>query len=201
MGCRRTYATNAERQAAYRHKKAQDRLRQMPVVQGAGYPLYQGDALTLVPLLGPFDHCITDPPYEEEAHTRTTRTRAVREGRDPYAHIDFAPITERARRRLARLRCQWLLIFCQAEAIGRYQQLLQEKYKRPAFWAKRDGAPQFTGDRPGMGYESIVCAWCQPGRSRWNGGGKHGWYDFDIPDDQTLIYDYPIRDGEHRVWT
>jgi len=41
-------------------------------------------------------------------------------------------------------------------------------------WLKPDGAPQFTGDRPGMGYESIVASWCGSGRSKWNGGGRHG---------------------------
>lgn len=45
---------------------------------------------------------------------------------------------------------------------------------RAMVWIKPDGAPQFTGDRPGMGYESIVAAWCGDGRSHWNGGGRHG---------------------------
>ncbi len=33
--------------------------------------------------------------------------------------------------------------------------------------------PQLTGDRPAMGYESLVAAHA-PGKSRWNGGGQHG---------------------------
>jgi DNA modification methylase len=45
-------------------------------------------------------------------------------------------------------------------------------------WIKPDGAPQFTGDRPGMGYESIVASWCGQGRSKWNGGGRHGVFTF-----------------------
>lgn len=179
--------TNAERQAAWRRKKAAERLSQIQVVHGEHYTLYQGDALQIVPLLGPFDHCITDPPYEAEAHIRTRRTRAVLEGRAPYAHIDFAPITTVQRRLFPQLCCQWLLVFCQAEAVGRYQALLGTKYKRGVVWWKRDGAPQFTGDRPAMGYESIVCAWCQPGRSAWKAGGKRG------------IYEHLVRDGEPRL--
>jgi hypothetical protein len=27
--------------------------------------------------------------------------------------------------------CQWLLVFCQAEAVGRYKALFGAKYKRP----------------------------------------------------------------------
>jgi site-specific DNA-methyltransferase (adenine-specific) len=155
-------------------------------VHGEGYCLYQGDAVTLVPLLGGYDHCITDPPYEEEAHVRMRCTRAVLEGRQINAGVDFAPVTDVQRRLLAQLRCQWILIFCQAEAIARYQGLLGAKYKRPLVWVKPDSAPQFTGDRPAMGYESIVCAWGMPGRSQWNAGGKRG------------ISTHCIRDEEQR---
>ena len=44
---------------------------------------------------------------------------------------------------------------------------------RLGIWRKPDGAPQFTGDRPGMGWEA-VCVCHRPGKKRWNGGGKHG---------------------------
>ena len=187
MGRRRIHATPAEKQAAWRHNQAQKLLSQIPQVHEGGYSLYAGDACTIVPLLGPFDHCITDPPYEPDAHTRMRRTRATLEGRAPYAPVDFAPITERQRRLLAGLRCQWLLVFCQAEAIARFQALLGPKYKRPLLWVKPDSTPQFTGDRPAMGYESLIAAWCQPGRSQWQAGGKRG------------VYVHGIHDGEPRL--
>src|SRR5678815_3704406 len=79
MGRHRCYASNAEKQAAYRQRQRDAVLHQIPVVHGESYTLYQGDAEVLVPMVGPFDHCITDPPYEAEAHTRTRRTRAVLE--------------------------------------------------------------------------------------------------------------------------
>ena len=40
-------------------------------------------------------------------------------------------------------------------------------------WVKPDSAPQFTGDRPGHGYEMIEVLHA-PGKSRWNGGGRRG---------------------------
>jgi site-specific DNA-methyltransferase (adenine-specific) len=46
-------------------------------------------------------------------------------------------------------------------------------YKRTCLWVKPDGKPQYRGDRPGTGYESIVACHA-PGRSTWNGGGSHG---------------------------
>ena len=70
-----------------------------------------------------------------------------------------------------------MLSFCQAEAVFAWKQAHESagaKYKRAMVWIKPDGAPQFTGDRPGMGYESIVASWCGNGRSTWNGGGRHG---------------------------
>ncbi|MAL01192.1 MAG: hypothetical protein CL536_03445 [Alcaligenaceae bacterium] len=46
---------------------------------------------------------------------------------------------------------------------------------RLGIWRKPDGAPQFTGDRPGTGWEAVaICH--RKGRKRWNGGGKHGFW-------------------------
>jgi site-specific DNA-methyltransferase (adenine-specific) len=195
MGRLREYANATERKRANRRKHAQERLRQIPQVHGVGYDLYQGDAVTLVPLLSAYDHVITDPPYEAEAHVRTRRTRAYREGRVAYAHIDFPPITEAQRRVLGRMVCGWILVFCQVEAVGRYQELFGTKYRRGATWVKPDSNPQQTGDRPAQGTESIVCAWGKPGRSVWNGGGARGVYD----DEKRGVYRHTIKDGEARV--
>src|SRR5690606_30919467 len=52
-------------------------------------------------------------------------------------------------------------------------------WKRSGIWIKPNGQPQLTGDRPGMGYESIAIAHA-PGRSTWNGGGRHGVWSFPV---------------------
>ena len=187
MGRHRQYANSTERQRAHRAKVRAEALQSAPQVQGEGYTLYQGDALALVPLLGPFDHCITDPPYEQEAHT-LRRSRAMLAGRARRHTPGFAPITAPQRQLLGQLRCQWILIFCQAEAIALYQAVLGPKYRRPLLWVKPDSTPQFSGDRPAMGYESIVCAWGQPGRSQWNGGGKRGVYAYAIHDSEARLH-------------
>jgi len=42
-------------------------------------------------------------------------------------------------------------------------------------WRKPDGAPQFTGDRPGTGWEGVaICH--RDGKKYWNGGGKHAFW-------------------------
>lgn len=137
-------------------------------------------------------HVITDPPYEAEAHTLQRRTKSTfvgsarsgdKTGMLPKEKpIDFAPMTRDLRVavavEMARVARRWIVVFCQVEAVAAWRDALTEAgaiYRRAGVWIKPDGQPQLTGDRPGMGYETFVCAHA-PGRSRWNGGGKHGVY-------------------------
>lgn len=136
------------------------------------------------------DHVITDPPYEAEAHTLQRRTkqpgwRSIESGDDRVTAIeslDFPPITEAERTavaaQMARVSRRWLLAFCQAEAVAAWRSSFLAGgaiWRRACVWIKPDGMPQLTGDRPGMGYESLAAAH-RKGKSRWNGGGKHGVY-------------------------
>jgi DNA modification methylase len=75
MGRHRTYATNAERQAAYRTRQAQTVLRQMPVIHGEGYSLYQGDALAWLPTQPNVSMAlvVTDPPYNTTDYAWDTK--------------------------------------------------------------------------------------------------------------------------------
>lgn len=140
------------------------------------------------------DVVITDPPYEAEAHTKGRRTKAPgwrtarARGLDEFVAaptpIPFAEIgnvdRDAVSRELARIARRWVLVFCQVEAAHMWSSALAlsgADYIRTMVWIKPDGQPQFTGDRPGMGYESIVVAH-RPGRKRWNGGGRVGVLEF-----------------------
>ena len=155
-----------------------------PVVIGNA-TLYLGDCLEILPTLAAVDAMITDPPFEAEAHTQQRRAlgRGSEDGRRDIlnAALPFAAIDEAGRTEAGRLIAQgcggWALVFCQAEAIGAWRASLEAggaKWRRAMAWVKPDGMPQFSGDRPGMGYESIAAAWCGQGGSSWNGGGRHG---------------------------
>lgn len=128
------------------------------------------------------DHVICDPPYEAEAHTksRRTRTRGGGPGVENYA-IDFDAITEEDRLALGeaiRSSCRgWSLVFCQVEAVAAWRDAIgADRYMRTCAWVKPDSTPQLTGDRPGMGFESIVCHWHGVGKPHWYAGGKRGVY-------------------------
>jgi site-specific DNA-methyltransferase (adenine-specific) len=147
--------------------------------------LLLGDCLEILPTLAKVDAVITDPPFEDEAHTQQRRAlgRGSEDGRRDIlnAALPFPGITETQRINVSyaiRELCEgWALVFCQAEAVAKWKDTLEAagcKYKRAMVWIKPDGMPQFSGDRPGMGYESIVAVWCGQGASTWNGGGKHG---------------------------
>lgn len=157
--------------------------------------LYLGDCMEILPLQERVGHIITDPPYEPEAHTKGRRLLGEQTNGKrtvEYGALDFHCMTEHLRRAVM-LACVgmcdgWALVFCQAEAVSLWRDAMVAaggKYKRAMVWLKPDGAPQFTGDRPGMGYESIVAGWCSRGRSAWNGGGRHG------------VFSHTQRDGNY----
>lgn len=132
-------------------------------------------------------HVITDPPYEAEAHTlqrRIVNGGADRGGGIRAAPLGFDAITAEQRhwaaREMVRVCGGWVLAFCQIEAVAAWRDSLTEagaKWRRGQVWRKPNGQPQMTGDRPGMGFECIATAWAGVGKSRWNGGGRHGFYE------------------------
>lgn len=150
----------------------------------ATWTLHLGDCLDPVTGLASLadksvDHVITDPPFEAEAHTQQRRVK--REGGVMEVEpLDFDPITgaERAEVtvQIARTCRRWALVFCQVEASSLWRtcaEVVRMSYRRTCIWVKPDGMPQYSGDRPGMGYETIV-ALHAAGKSTWNGGGQHG---------------------------
>jgi DNA modification methylase len=162
-----------------------------PFYEDAAIQLFHGDCREALPHLSAVDHVITDPPFEMEAHSKGRRVKRHGEPLDKWAWVDrsgtpryealaFPPMTEDLRRfvssEVGRLTKRWALVFCQAEAAHIWHgQLVTSGLsgRRWCVWTKPDAQPQFSGDRPGVGYETIV-ACHRPGRSTWNGGGRVG---------------------------
>jgi site-specific DNA-methyltransferase (adenine-specific) len=163
-------------------------------VSDSPWTLHLGDCIEYLRTLPDksVDHVITDPPYEAEAHTLQRRVKrgnggqtTMEDGRVAYVEpLSFEPLSfelrQAAAREFARLARRWVVCFGQVEAAMTWRDALVEGglvYRRTGVWVKPDGMPQYSGDRPGMGYESIVIAHA-PGRSTWNGGGRHGVWTF-----------------------
>jgi site-specific DNA-methyltransferase (adenine-specific) len=144
--------------------------------------LVLGDHREALPALDPVDVVITDPPYSSATHNGS---RSVNDLDGPL--IDFPPMTtadflDFAGRCVAQAR-RWVVMTCDwkhAAAIEQFRLPLV----RLGVWVKAGSAPQFSGDRPGMGWEAVVVLH-RAGKKHWNGGGHHA------------VWEVPIEQGEH----
>ena len=154
----------------------------MRIEQIGNATLYLGDCLEVMQTLEKVDAVITDPPYGARTH-EGARTGAI----GGEALIDFACITDEQFleicRRSLELAKRWVVMSCE----WRHAAKLEESglpLVRLGVWIKPNGAPQFTGDRPGTGWEAIAILHNE-GKKRWNGGGHHA------------VWTFPKIEGEH----
>lgn len=138
-------------------------------------------------------HVICDPPYSEHVHSKSRAGAQKKPLRDGNGHltkcaidreVEFGfdcitiPEMESFADQCERLAQRWTLAFCDVESVALWQGAMSSAglvYKRTCSWEKEGCTPQFTGDRPAVGFECIVCSH-RTGRSKWNGGGKRGVY-------------------------
>lgn len=157
-----------------------------PYYDPGGVTLYLGDCREVLPALDSVDHVITDPPYSEDVHSKSRAgsrklddtgfisdySRAVDFGFDAMT----ADLLNETTGHVARLVKRWALVFSDSESAHIWRRSLQADgldYVRTGAWHKLNPTPQFTGDRPAVGFETITMAHPK-GRKRWNGGGLPG---------------------------
>ena len=148
-----------------------------------GQTLILGDCREVMPTLGRFDACVTDPPYEEVMQSkwgvlsRNPLSSHVRHGELGFVSIDkMRPDIASA---VAKICQGWGIFFCMAEGVRAWRDVIEEsgaRYKRAMVWIKPDAKPQFNGQGPSVGHEMMVSAWYGKGHSRWNGGGRPGTF-------------------------
>lgn len=142
--------------------------------------LYLGDCRDILPTLPNSDVVISDPPYGERTHKGARTANSL-----DASTIDFAPITTNELMSLAKglvaRTNRWVVMTC---AWQHAAALEDHGLVRLGVWVKPNGAPQFTGDRPGQGWEAVAVLH-REGKKRWNGGGHHA------------VWTCPIEQGEH----
>lgn len=141
-----------------------------------------GDCLEIVPTLGKVDVVVTDPPYGIMTHAGARSANSLRK-----TTIDFDAITSGDLVGLCSMFVaianRWVIMTCE----WRHAASLEAAglpLVRLGVWIKPNGAPQFTGDRPGMGWEAVAILH-REGKKYWNGGGHHA------------VWTCPIEQGEH----
>lgn len=159
------------------------------------FELHLGDCLDPVTGLGSLadqsvDHVICDPPYSKHTHEAQRRgggdytdaRASFRRNRSlGFAHLS-AEVRAGAAVQFARIASRWVLVFTDHDGGQGWADDLKAaglEVVRFGIWRKTGATPQFTGDRPAQGHEVIVIAH-QPGRKRWNGGGRHGVWECPI---------------------
>ncbi len=131
--------------------------------------IYHGDCREILPSLPKVDLVLTDPPYDKTTHEGHLSLVASRQS------LGFDSITADQLLMLAKSWLDkstgWVIFTCD------WHHMVQLETTgcliRFGVWVKPNGAPQFTGDRPGMGWEPVAVLHNE-GKKTWNGGGNHG---------------------------
>jgi site-specific DNA-methyltransferase (adenine-specific) len=140
--------------------------------------IYHADNREALPQVGTVDHIITDPPYDAYTHAKHLSTGVERQALG-FDQITAGGLVEQveAWTQIAR---RWVLMTCDWRHMGALD--AAGLLVRFGIWRKPNGAPQFTGDRPGTGWEGVaVCHSKHHGeKMRWNGGGQHAVWTVNI---------------------
>ena len=153
------------------------------VIEGRSrYCVITADCLAVLPTIpaGSVGAVISDPPYgDRDTHEGHLSSVTLRNGEPAGQALGFAGLSKDECVRLASewisLASGWVVFTCE----WKFGTALDDAglLVRLGIWRKPDGAPQFTGDRPGTGWEAVaICH--RPGRKRWNGGGKHAFWTY-----------------------
>ncbi len=150
--------------------------------------IYNADCRVILPLVqATVDLVLTDPPYSEGTHSMhaagmawgdLVAPRSSDRARLSFTHTTLADLSGV----LTATTAQRWAVFTIDETLAAELRVSPPKgwrYVRTGIWIKPGGAPQFTGDRPGMGYEPVaILHRSGNGRSKWNGGGSHALWTF-----------------------
>jgi len=150
-----------------------------PYYSSGGIEIYHADCREVIPHLPEIDVVLTDPPYSDVTH-EGARTGGYGE----IVLVDFDSVTPEFLRdtysMIAPKLKSWLVAFMDWQHIAYLKDHTPDglRFVRFGIWVKPNGAPQFTGDRPGQGWEGIGIFHREGGKMSWNGGGRHAVFTY-----------------------
>lgn len=154
------------------------------------------------------DVTITDPPYTDHVHNNIRSCSTSGPLRVRVWEPDFEPLSDYALvPALAGATTRWSLMFCALEQFAPYLEAAGGwrrdggAYVRSAIWRKKQAAPALHGRAPANSCEGIAILHTpRPGATRWNGRGKHAWYDVgELPEEQPDAVDNVAIFGRERA--
>jgi len=143
--------------------------------------LYHGDAREVLAGLpdASVKAVLTDPPYTERTHAKARKNTAdgIGHGITTFGSITDADL-ESILAECGRVSQGWVVATLDYRHAVKFDSEPPRglKCQRVGVWVKTNPTPQITGDRPAQGWEAIAYLHRDKGRSKWNGGGKHGNY-------------------------
>lgn len=145
------------------------------------------------------DHVISDPPYAQKTHKGARTNKGVTSG--SVELVDFDSIDSdtflRICRESVRLAKRWVVMTCDWRHAALAEDALPDEFIRVGVWVKPNPAPQFTGDRPGMGWEAVLILH-RSGKKRWNDGGRSATWRYNKTKDKLHPTGKPL--GLVRQW-
>jgi site-specific DNA-methyltransferase (adenine-specific) len=151
-----------------------------PYYEHAGITIYHGDCRDVLPALGRVDLIVTDPPYDDNTAKMARGGGGADAGRG-FVERGVGSMTLGELSSILTLCAEHMTppAWCVATMAWHWPALLSLEppegwnFIRCGVWVKPDGSPQFSGDRPGVGWEAVaILHTALGGRMRWNGGGS-----------------------------
>ncbi len=147
--------------------------------------LVNADCMDILPRLPDkcVDAVVTDPPFHVRTHdgartfvaTGRCVSKGFASGEGFTRLVHFSALDDEAfvavMRSLIDKSCGWVVATCDWRHLSAAERA-GLNLVRFGVWVKPDGAPQFTGDRPGTGWEPVGI-FHRPSKKAWNGGGSH----------------------------
>src|ERR1700733_3404534 len=111
--------------------------------------LIHGDAFLLMPTLGDVDCILTDPPYNAKTHRGARSAKSLAASQIDFEGISEEQFIEFCGNAVAQSK-RWVVMSCAWQHAAELEKA-GVPLVRLGVWHKPNGAPQFTGDRPGVG--------------------------------------------------